>query len=49
MRKNGLGVVVLFVSLALCVILSAQERIDPADAAKCIWKVRHRLRTGCQY
>ena len=36
--KNGLGVVVLFVSLALCVILSAQERIDPADAAKYIGK-----------
>ena len=38
MRKNGLAVVVLFVFLALSVILSAQERIGPAEAAKYIGK-----------
>src|SRR5712691_1663756 len=38
MRKNGLAVRVLFVSLPLYVILSAQERIGPADAAKYIGK-----------
>jgi hypothetical protein len=38
MRKDGLAVVVLFVFLALYVILSAQERIGPADAAKYIGK-----------
>jgi hypothetical protein len=38
MRKNGLAVGVLFISLALYVILSAQERIGPAEAAKYIGK-----------
>jgi hypothetical protein len=38
MRKNGLAVVVLFVFLALSVILSAQERITPAEAAKYVGK-----------
>jgi hypothetical protein len=38
MRKNGPAAAVLFVSLALHTILSAQERISPAEARKYVGK-----------